>query len=343
MIVQFLRSSSYGTHKLCPFQFFLTYGGLNWSPPSNMAADRGSIIHKALEILARAKLCRQRGETSFVEPELAMTMGAGVSPEEAMDFAFRHYSEGPASHHRWTLRDRDECERLMRVAFTHGGGAYDPRNRTVVQPEQFFDIELTEPWAAYEYAMPDGTVARGNLRLKGTVDLVLEGAEQGSLEYVDWKSGRMVDWATGRPKSVDDLYEDFQLRLYYYALTELYPAHDVLMTIFYLRNGPYTLAFERDENAKTLERIRTWFETVKRDHVPERRIGPPCRTFCKFGTTAWRDQPYVPAGTDGHGDHLSVCDHVHAEVQQLGVDRVVAKYASGRWGYGGGGGVTNRE
>lgn len=346
MILTFVRSSSQSTHKLCEFQWWLNYN-LGFDPGSNKAAARGTIVHKALEILARAKKARQDSLGVFYDRELlgGREVSVDVSDDDAMGLAWKHYTEGAENHHNWLLADESECSRLFRIVLNHAGGVYNPRNLKIVQPEQYFDITLDYPWAAYDYELPNGERLKGQLCLKGTMDLITEEADK-SLHYIDWKTGRMIDWATGRPKTIDDLYNDFQLRLYHLALHHLYPDHDSIgMTIYYVKHGPYSLAFHKDEVPDTIQRIRKWFEMIKNTDTPQRRIGPPCTTFCKHGTTKWKDQRYIDAGTDPHGNHLSVCDHVHAEVQQLGVSKVMAKYAdvSKLTRYGSGGGSDNRE
>lgn len=350
MIVTYLRSSSYSCWKMCPWQFFLNYG-LQFRSPGNIATDRGSIVHKALETIARAKLAQQNGEVSFSDPELAGELvSADVSDEDALEMAWAHYTK-MTPERRWSSRDHTECNRLMRVALTSHGGAFNPRNRVIVQPEQYFDICLSEyDWAAYDFPLPDGSHLKGHLSLKGTMDLITEGYRSGVLDYLDWKTGNvrdgnLWDWAEGRVKTVDDLYEDFQLRLYFLALCRLYPDRPIIqINIAFLKKGIYTLCYDRSELPETLDRIREWFTTAKETVVPQQKVGPACNSFCHFGTTSWKDQKFIPH-QDTHGNHKSICDHVWDEVQQLGTDRVVAKYSDvTRIGaYGQGGGSSNRD
>ncbi|NDG33103.1 hypothetical protein EB118_23930, partial [bacterium] len=54
MIITYFRSSSYNSHNLCEQQYFFEYV-LGWRGPSNKKADKGTIVHKVLEILAVIK------------------------------------------------------------------------------------------------------------------------------------------------------------------------------------------------------------------------------------------------------------------------------------------------
>ena len=58
IIVTYFRSSSYNTHSMCEQQYFLEYV-LGWRGPSGQKADKGTIVHKVLEILAVIKKSQQ--------------------------------------------------------------------------------------------------------------------------------------------------------------------------------------------------------------------------------------------------------------------------------------------
>ena len=58
MIITYFRSSSYNTHSMCEQQYFMEYV-LGWRGPSGQKADKGTICHKVLEILAVIKKCQQ--------------------------------------------------------------------------------------------------------------------------------------------------------------------------------------------------------------------------------------------------------------------------------------------
>jgi hypothetical protein len=108
----------------------------------------------------------------------------------------------------------------MWSAMDDWGGMFNPLNMTIVQPEQYFDFTIDEPWARYAYTLPDGRRLEGQLALKGTVDLIAEENPE-TLHYTDWKTGMRKDWATGKPKDWKKLRDDPQLRLYHYALSRL--------------------------------------------------------------------------------------------------------------------------
>ncbi len=337
MIVTFLRSSSVGSYGWCPHKFFLT-SNLGHKEPSGKKAESGNIVHKALELLARKKLAHQNKEKTFSDPEVAMEFDtATFTPELAIEAGWNHYTNPERSVHPWTKGDRKKCEQWTWDVLLFNDGMFSPVNRQVVMPEEYFEIEIKEPWAQYDYTLPDGRTYQGNLILRGTMDLVTR-IRPGLIEYIDWKTGKRRDWAKDKVKEYDDMYSDFQLRLYHYALCHLYPKDEILMTIFFVQDGgPFSLCMQRSDLPETLDMIRKEFEKIKDDQFPSRILDRDpnnwkCSRLCSF----YKDE-HPETG-------LSTCNHYRNEILQLGLDKVVAKYAKGEpWaGYGSGGGRTEK-
>lgn len=341
MLATYLRSSSYGAYDWCEHRFYLEYS-LGMKAPSGKKADVGSVVHKALEMLARWKLATQRGEVEFRDEEMdILYQTKDVHADLVLNDAFRHYS-GKNAHHTWTDDDREECRALMWETLNLNDGLYDPRLREIVAPEQYFDLEIPEPWAWYDVKDPhSGARVQGRYAVKGTMDLLTRIDNQ-TLELIDWKTGKRLNWATGEEKSYEKLAkDDFQLLLYFYALTRLYPdVRYIFITIFYVRAGePFTIPFDRLYDVpRALEMMRKRFEEIKHNYWPKRIIGDAehnwkCFRLCHFHKTKQE-------GTD-----LSICKFMHQQIQQLGMDRVTAKYGKpGVWAkYADGGGQSNRE
>jgi hypothetical protein len=307
---------------------------------ANIKADKGNVVHKALELLARWKVAVQEGQKSFSEQETGREWSvADFTTEDAFQAAW-HYQTTKQSHHPWCRADADDCRQWMNNALKFANGLYDPRNRHVIWPEKYFDFEVEAPWARYDYLLPDGSRLAGRLALKGTLDLTtwsLESADD--IELIDWKTGARKDWATGQEKDYDKLCKDPQLRLYYYALTKLMPqVESVFVTIFWLRDGgPFMLPFTRDDIPEIEEMLRKRFEQVRNTDVPSRirhtDRGWKCTRFCHYGKTAFP------------GDDRPMCDRVYEEMTTLGMERVLRDRGNLETisHYGEGGGRTHKE
>ena len=202
------------------------------------------------------------------------------------------------------------------AALEFNKGQFDPRNRNVIAPEPHFDIEIREPWARYDYTMPDGSEVNGYLAIKGTIDLVTE-VSDGVMEAVDWKTGRRIDWATGQEKDYDKLSKDPQLLLYHYALSHLFPNYEqTIMTIFYIRDGgPFSLCFDESDKKLFLDMLKNRFEEIKNNQSPELLSSEhkhwKCTKLCHYYKNNWQ------------GTNKPMCSHVRDEINKNGINQTV--------------------
>lgn len=334
MMLTYLRSSLVGSWQICPFKTFVNYT-LGLREPSGLAANLGNGAHKALELRARQRLAQQNGHPTFVEPETGQSFKTGsVDRDTCVRHGWSVYFPGQPFSGRdfqtvGTLFDTVVRQRI-----------YDPAHLEIVQPEQYFDLEVEEDWAQYSFVdSHTGELVTGRLRVKGTVDLVYREAP-GLIGYLDYKTGRKWDWAKNAPKTYDSLLnDDFQLLLYYYALRRLYPAEHVLMTIYFIKeDGPTTLPFGDEHYELAKKKIRQYFEEIKNTTSPARVMeavgGPrnqPC-SFCSYSKTKVEDG-------------RSMCDSLWGELQTLGLDRLIKKrgVVGSHSSYGSGGGVSDRQ
>jgi hypothetical protein len=316
-LLTYFRSSSVAAWRMCEWKYHLAYT-LGLEDLSGIAAHKGNAVHKALELGARCQAARQRLEPTFSEEETGITWEtATFDYDKAMDVGYEHYRAG-ATHLKWSEKDRDECRKWMWQALNWMGGLYNPLNRRVVQPEQFFELDLPFDWAQ---------TAAGPLKMMGTIDLLLEAEhEPDALELVDWKTGRRWDWATGEEKTYQKLLNDHQLLMYYYAVRRLYPDKKLYVTIVWVKDGgPYTIPFAPKDVNRTEQILRETYEQINSTPLPDRALDSKCR-FCHFAKAKHQESG------------KTVCDHVYGEVVNLGLSKVVDKYQKGETkGYVGGG------
>lgn len=346
MIITYLRSSSYSCFDMCPQQYFLQYG-LGNRGESNKKSDLGNVVHKALELLARKKLASQNNEAVFREDELGLECDtATFGPEDAIDAGYKHYSTKQTHHvgkNAWCEADFIKCRQWMYDCMEMNGGIWNPLTRKIVQPEQYFDIVIDKPWAHYDFVAPHGERVAGQLAIKGTVDLIIEEAP-GILSYCDWKTGRRWDWAHDKVKTWESLRNDPQLRIYYYALSHLYPdIESIIMNIIYIQDGEVepgvpnrmalSMPYSSADLPKTEEMLRRRFEAIKDVTRPKLNKSWKCKAFCFFGRNK---QP---------GSNKTICEFFADEVQSKGMDKVIKQYGAegAHSAYGAGGGSSNRD
>ncbi len=333
--VVFFRSSSFNCDEMCESKFVGEYN-LGWSGPSNMKADKGTMVHKVLELVALAKKAHQDGKKTVKDEMVTFRVNekeivTDKKIDELVDKVYNYYATA-FDHHDWCDKDLKEIRKWTWKALEYRDGAFDPRNRDIVDVEPHFDIPLEEDWATYSYDL-NGEKMEGLLSLKGTIDLITR-IDDGVYEIVDWKTGKRINWATGEEYTHERLKKSAQLRIYHLATHELYPEADqVILTINYINNGgPYTICFEKSDIPETKRMIREKFEKIKGTEVPDliksdRRWA--CRKFCDLGMSTFEGTDVVPLIQQeyGHitrpGEIMSKCEQIRYVIKNRSIDSVL--------------------
>ena len=284
--------------------------------PSGKKAQMGTIVHKVMECLSRAKKALQENKLSFTDDSLGRVRFTESSlftdkfVDKMLAKSYDHYTSDCIHH--YTKGDKNNCRKWVWMGLEYNDGQFDPRNRKIIETEPQFDIEIEDPWAKYNYDTGE-TPLSGKLRLKGTIDLITESGD-GVIEVIDWKTGRRVDWATGEEKDYDKLSNDPQLLLYYYAISKMFPEYDQsIMTIFYIKDGgPFSLCFDKNDEEKFLAMLRKRFNQIKNNTRPcmlsNDQSHWKCKNLCHFYKTNWN-------GTD-----TNMCRYVHDKIKKEGID-----------------------
>jgi hypothetical protein len=315
---------------MCEQQYFIEYV-LGWRGPSNQKADKGTIVHKVLELLAVIKKAQQDKLISVDDDIAGKILVNNYDLENLFTIVYEHYIKS-SPHHKWTEKDRKDCRNWVDKTLSFNNGMFDPRNRDIVCPEQHFDFIIDKPWAKYSFDTPEGKL-EGNLALKGTVDLITK-IDDNFFEIVDWKTGRRLDWATGKEKTQEKLENDPQLRIYHYAIQQLYPEIDhIMVTINFINDGgPFSICFEKSDLQKTEHMIRAKFDKIQKVKKPSLNKSWMCSKLCHFGKTTFDNTSIEPLEEyrDGQltrqGSIMSKCEQIHHDIQMQGMGEVVQKY-----------------
>jgi PD-(D/E)XK nuclease superfamily len=315
---------------MCEQQFFMEYV-LGWRGPSGQKADKGTIVHKVLEILAVIKKAQQDNIPIIDDDVVGKIIISNYSLNVIIEQVYKHYSEAN-SHHKWTLKDYKDCHAWVYKAIEFNNGMFDPRNRNILCPEQHFDLEIKKPWSKYSYDTADGKL-EGNLAIKGTIDLITL-VDDNTIEVIDWKTGRRLDWATGEEKTQEKLENDPQLRIYHYAISHLYPKIDhIIFSIYFINDGgPFSICFDKSDLSKTEDMLRRKFDIVKETRVPRLNKSWMCTKLCHFGKTTFANTDIVPIEEYRNGQiclkgsTMTKCEQVKHEIETKGIDLVTKDY-----------------
>lgn len=331
MFVLSMRSSSYGTYKSCEHSYFLQYV-LGFRTPSGLAAMKGNCIHKAYEILAMKKMYEQGDIKSVVDDDIGKIDQSIITFETALEIAIEHYKK-IEPHIELKPKDIKDCYAWGRMGLEYKNGVFNPLNRNIVTPEKKFEIEIKEPWAAYDFTI-EGRRITGNLRLQGTIDLITK-LDDNTYEVIDWKTGSCIDFFNNfKRKDYDSFTKDPQLLIYYYAVRNIYPEIDnVIFTIVYVKDGgPYTLAFGHKDYIYAEQLIKNQFESIKNNNYPNLNVGRHC-SFCWFNKNNYPNT------------NKTYCQFFSEQVKKHGTTKTAEFYGnmSKLGSYGTGGGRASKE
>lgn len=330
MIITYLRSSSYGTHSFCPMQYFIEYN-LGHKSPSNKKADKGTICHKVLEILAYVKLNQQNDQQFFTDDIAGQIDIHNYDLDNIFDIVYTYYTER-FNHHVWASADHKDCINWIKKALHYNDGMFDPRNRVIVQPEQHFDIVIDKPWSKYKYHTNNGVI-EGNLAIKGTIDLITQ-VNDSTLEIIDWKTGKRLDWATGQEKTLEKLHKDAQLMIYFYAVQKLYPHidHFIVSINFINDGGAFSVCFDKSDLYNVEMMIKNKFEIIKNTKRPPLHKSWKCGKLCHFGKTTFENTNNLPIieyrdnQVTPFGRFMTKCEQIHHDIALKGMNTVIDEY-----------------
>lgn len=332
MITSYIRSSSFTTHDDCEQRYLLEYV-LGWRGKGNLKCDAGTIVHGVLEQLAIIKLAQQNKET-YIENEYIGKLDVNEYKLDHIIEKVYLYFTKLFDHHNWTEESFNFCKTSVYKAIEFNNGTFDPRNRTIVLPEQHFDIEIKQPWAAYKHIF-QGKEYSGQLALKGTVDLITS-IDDRTLEIIDWKTGKKFDWNRGIAKDYASLKKDPQLLIYHYAVHCMYPeVEQVVVTIFFINDGgPFTLCFNKSDLPQTEEMLKRKFEQIKKTQTPKLNKTWKCSKLCFQGLSTFENTNIKPmvefrrGQLTPYGKVMTKCEQTKFETDKKGLQWVTDNYTN---------------
>lgn len=330
MIITYFRSSSYNTHSMCEMQYFAEYV-LGYRGPSGQKADKGTITHKVLEIVAVIKKAQQDNIQLITDDLIGLVDINNYNLDTIIDLVYEHYTTN-TTHHKWTNKDHKDCKAWVYKALEFNGGMFDPRNRNILCPEQHFDFVIEKPWAKYSYNF-EGKLIEGYLALKGTIDLITL-VNDSTIEIIDWKTGRRLDWATGKEKTQEKLETDPQLKIYHYAIKHLYPhIKNIIFSIYFINDGgPFSICYDDSDLLSTENMLRSKFESIKSNHRPRLNKSWMCNKLCFFGKTTFENthiEPITEYRTGQVckiGQTLTKCEQIKHDLDLYGMDTTIQMY-----------------
>lgn len=296
------------------------------------ATEKGTIIHKALEIRANLKKAIQNGHNAYADPVFG-EIPIDYDIEKNLEIIYEKNLKQTKVVKPWEPKDLKDCKKLLNKILNNNNGMFDPMNQEIVQAEMHFDFILEREWAKYNYEF-GGKTFNGTLGLKGTIDLIVH-ADEGVYEIVDYKTGDRKDLATDQEKTQASIQKDIQLRLYHLAAKHLFPdIKSFIVTIYYIKDGgPFTVMFTDDDIVETENMLKYYFESITAMEKPtflyhtRPEQSWKCSKFCYFGTHSFDGTNIVPITqtyekSPQFGKSMSMCEQVKYQTYKNGLDWV---------------------
>ena len=130
-------------------------------------------------------------------------------------------------------------------------------------------------------------------------------------------TGQRLDWNSGEIKTYKKLHLDNQLLTYYYAGKKLYPNKNIVVSIFFIRDGgPYSICFDENDYNKAIQLFKNMFDRLQQCDLPI-LLDPTQKNFKCNRICDYYKQPMGDTNT---------CKFLHNEIQKHGIDYVIDNY-----------------
>jgi ATP-dependent helicase/DNAse subunit B len=308
MQIESASKSSLDTYLDCPFKWYLTYY-CKQREPSGKAAVIGTIVHKVLEVLAKAKKTKHH-----------------LLNDKYTDYNYLSkicYNREVRNNPHLSFSDSDLktviklCDSIMKTM-------YNPLKMETLATEMGFEIEIQKKGFSYKFVdYRSNETKTGFFKLTGFIDLICTSSDS-VIEIVDYKTGQRKDWVTGKIKDVHNMHDDLQLQIYNLAAHYIYPDKKRLLTLYFLKDGgPYTISLDESNEEEILDKIRKIFRVISIDSDPKRlkddddkkKFHYKCRKFCHFGKTE-------------NENGVSLCDEYYNMYKKLGLNEAALQIQS---------------
>lgn len=211
MLCLYLRSSAISTLEFCEHRYLLEYN-IGLKSRSNVAATKGTVVHRALQTLGDKNLAIQAGKKTIDFEGKRLHIDKCDDIAHITKLAFDHYTKLNTDLTLSHLDLRD-CIAWVNKTIEFNNGQLDPRKQNVYATELFFDFEIKRDWARYRHEL-NGKMVEGYLGVKGTIDLITKEGENyyGVLDYkglpIDTQIPTLNGWTTMGDLKIGDFVFD---------------------------------------------------------------------------------------------------------------------------------------
>ena len=267
MKIEYLSASRLNTYMDCSFRYFLQYHlDLPELKGQTIATHKGSAVHEALELYVKGeKDYTQLLKNYYIEHKV------WEFDNRSEKRGFPHPVQKKCDTCKWAAKSGDSyiCS-IAGQEISNFDGCPKPNFEDDLK---LLDTTITKPDSCLNNKIIGAEVAFRNeyegFKVRGFMDLVLEIDEE-TLEVRDYKTGNYT-------KNTDEAFRDLQMRIYSMVAKELFPQYKyVLMTLDYLRKGPISVIFSKEDDDNTRKFLKEAYAKIAGAKEPTRRKSFKC-------------------------------------------------------------------
>jgi len=285
MKIEYLSASRLDTYMTCPFKYFLQYHlALPELKGASIATHKGSAVHEALELYVKedSKDYVQHLKNYYEKHKV------WEWDDRKPNRGFPHPVEKNCAECKW-LASGNTCS-IANRSVEDFEGCPKPNfeddlkllEHTIIRPDSVLNRKIIGAEVAFEKEYE-------GFKVRGFMDLVTEIDEE-TLEVRDYKTGNYT-------KNTDAAFKDLQMRIYSMVAKELFPQYNyVVMTLDYLRKGPVSVIFNREDDEKTRQFLKDCYGKIATACSPVRKKSFKCSWCIGYDECGKIKQEYTVNG-----------------------------------------------
>lgn len=322
-----ISPSSISSFDGCQMKWFLEYI-LKHREPSKTYNAVGTCCHSVMEAVAQSiQLRATKGKKN--RTVLNKSIGEVGIKYDLDDLTQRSwdYCVAQSPHLEFTAAHRDEVFSNIEKASNHR--LFPENHKRIISTEAFFDKKVNEEWAQFT-TLEEGVLTPKEIKIVGVVDIVYVD-QKDQVQYLDYKFGAAKDWNTKKDKTFDNLGDDIQLCLYYWAVKQDFPNEDIGTNIWYVREEKsFSMVFDDVNRQIALDKLKEVILKVRNMEKPACNYTWKCKNMCQFSKKTFSDfgldvdLPHVQGAKFGAvNGKMCACDATNVLIDKRGIQLVI--------------------
>ena len=233
---------------------------------SNFGAEHGTGLHWVLECYANGIREKEEDGTKLTKKQIKEYLHWRENVEDVWR-PNPKFKEGK-EFNLLNLVKKDEDPDKLKIESFNLIEEYLARQSSIYVPEKILGVE-----SEFNIDLGEVDMLGTKMLAKGFMDFVYK-INDDSIEMIDYKFGK-------KTQTYDEVYSDYQSKIYSMALRQLYPGYkNYYLTFDYMRGKPISVCYTDDDGVATKKDLIEKWKQIVRPQVITRNIGWHCNALC---------------------------------------------------------------